>query len=448
MQQNYHSAVQERYVGLGHSVMQSFTSIGPMLDLIAVFPLVALFAGEDFPYAIIISFLVSFTTINTTYQLSRRFSTNGGYYSYAGKILGKAPGLFVALSYLAYSIIVLLAITSFAGYFIFESMLDFGISSARTIPFILSAVFIITVFAIVHLGLKKSLKFTLIAGTAEAAFIIVISLFMFLYPFAGSTVIFPPGNLNSNFLTGVIFGVLAFSGSGSSIFLSENSKNPKKTPADGLALAFLISGLIMIISSFAVVAFIGNYLTLYVNNPAALLADIQQKYGIIFLVPAILFLVLSAMNLSVSYLNALLKSVKKMFMDNVLYYGKGTGKNSATSVLLVAVITLILVLSVLYGPYNAFVYMSSLAGLFFISVHAFANVALVKTKGRVITTMFLPLVSLIFLAAVFTVSVWSFASEFPVIIYMYIVVMILISVYGFVTFTHKEYNRDIEFHVG
>ena len=57
----------DKPIGLGHSVMQSFTSIGPMLDLIAVFPLIAIFAGKDLPYAVIISFLVSFRAAYTKY---------------------------------------------------------------------------------------------------------------------------------------------------------------------------------------------------------------------------------------------------------------------------------------------------------------------------------------------------------------------------------------------
>ena len=150
----------DKPIGLGHSVMQSFTSIGPMLDLIAVFPLIALFAGKDLPYAVIISFLISFTTINTTYQLSRRYSTNGGYYSYTGKVLGKLPGLFIALNYLAYSVVVLLAIGSFGGYFVYAALNDFGNASSTVLTLVFSLVFILTVFGIVFLGLRKSLRFT------------------------------------------------------------------------------------------------------------------------------------------------------------------------------------------------------------------------------------------------------------------------------------------------
>ena len=153
----------DKPIGLGHSIMQSFTSIGPMLDLIAVFPLIALFSGKDLPYAVIISFLVSFTTINTTYQLSIRYSTNGGYYSYTGKVLGKLPGLFIALNYLAYSVVVLLAIGSFGGYFVYAALNDFDNASSTGLTLVFSLGFILTVFGIVFLGLRKSLRFTLIA---------------------------------------------------------------------------------------------------------------------------------------------------------------------------------------------------------------------------------------------------------------------------------------------
>ncbi len=434
-------------VGLGHSVMQSFTSIGPMLDLIAVFPLIAIFAGNDLPYAVIISFLISFTTINTTYQLSRRYSTNGGYYSYAGKVLGKLPGLFIALNYLAYSVVVLLAIGCFGGYFIYASLNDFSSASSAVLTLVFSLAFILAVFGVVLLGLRRSLKFTLIAGTAEAAFILLISFFMILKPIGQSSVIFPSFIPDGNFFTGVIFGILAFSGSGSSIFLSEDSRNPKRTPATGLALSFLIAGLVMIIASFAVVSFLGNGIASYVANPAALLLYVQQKFGFVILLPAVVFLLLSAMNLSVSYLNALLRSLRKMFSDHIF---RGLGVEKSGKIFLAILLTILLttvILSVIYGSYTSFVYMSSLAGLFFITVHSFSNVALIRQKGSIFFAMILPFASLIFLVTVFVVSVSGFLSEFPDIVYMYVLILLFIVLALFQARASKQFYNAIEFNV-
>ena len=434
-------------IGLGHSVMQSFTSIGPMLDLIAVFPLIAIFAGNDLPYAVIISFLISFTTINTTYQLSRRYSTNGGYYSYAGKVLGKLPGLFIALNYLAYSVVVLLAIGSFGGYFIYTSLNDFSSASNAVLTLVFSLAFILAVFGIVLLGLRRSLKFTLIAGTAEAAFILLISFFMILKSIGQSSVIFPSFIPDGNFFTGVIFGILAFSGSGSSIFLSEDSRNPKRTPATGLALSFLIAGLVMIIASFAVVSFLGNGIASYVANPAALLLYVQQKFGFVILLPAVIFLVLSAMNLSVSYLNALLRSLRKMFSDHI-FRGLGVEKGGKMFLaILLAILLTTVILSVIYGSYTSFVYMSSLAGLFFITVHSFSNAALIKQKGSIFFAMILPVASLIFLVTVFVVSVSGFISEFPDIVYMYVLILLFIVLALFQARASKQFYNAIEFNV-
>ncbi|MHB1708399.1 MAG: APC family permease [Thermoplasmataceae archaeon] len=435
-------------VSLGHSVMQSFTSIGPMLDLIAVFPLIAVFAGNALPYAVIISFLISFTTINTTYQLSRRFSTNGGYYSYIGKVLGKFPGLFIALNYLAYSLIVLLAIASFGGYFISAAMNDFSDASSTALPLVFSLIFISIVFGIVLLGLRKSLRFTLIAGTAEALFILVISFMMFFMPISHSAAVFAPFVPDGSFFTGVIFGILAFSGSGSSIFLSEDSREPKRTPATGLALSFLISGLIMIISSFAVVSFLGSGLTAYVTDPAALLLSVQHKFGFVILLPAVAFLVLSAMNLSVSYMNALLRSMRKMFSDHIF---RGSAPKKGGNMLLVIMVVVLLatgILAMVYGSYASFVYMSSLAGLFFITVHSFANAALIKLKGSIIFAMILPIVSLIFLVTVFIISVGGFLSEFPSIVYMYSLILLFIALTLFQARASKQFYNAIEFNVG
>jgi len=418
-----------------------------MLDLIAVFPLIAIFAGRGLPYAVIISFLISFTTINTTYQLSRKYSTNGGYYSYTGKVLGKLPGLFIALNYLAYSVVVLLAIGSFGGYFIYSALNDFGNASSTVLTLVFSLAFISIVFGIVLLGLRKSLRFTLIAGTAEAAFILLISLFMVLKPISQSTAIFPSFMPDGNFFTGVIFGILAFSGSGSSIFLSEDSRDPKRTPATGLALSFLIAGLIMIIASFAVVSFLGNGIASYAANPAALLLYIQQKFGFVILFPAVLFLILSAMNLSVSYLNALLRSTAKMFSDHI-FRGSGLKKSDNTFMaILLAILSTTCILAVIYGSYTSFVYMSSLAGLFFITVHSFSNIALIKQKGSILFSMILPVASLLFLVTVFVVSVNGFLSGFPDIVYMYLLILLFIVLALLQARSSKQFFNAIEFNV-
>ena len=102
-----------RKLGIMAPLMQSFTSIGPMLDIVALFSVISIFSGVYLPVVVFVAFLVGFSTLNTTYLLSRSYISNGGYYSYVGKTLGKTPGIFVGFLYLCYAILVLPDISLF-----------------------------------------------------------------------------------------------------------------------------------------------------------------------------------------------------------------------------------------------------------------------------------------------------------------------------------------------
>ncbi|MEM3675935.1 MAG: APC family permease, partial [Thermoplasmataceae archaeon] len=91
-------------LGMGHLIMQSVNSLGPMINIMALFGLVSSYAGLFQPIIVLAAFMLSYLNIIAIYWLSRIFTSNGGYYTFSGKVFGPYAGMFTALLYLTYSI--------------------------------------------------------------------------------------------------------------------------------------------------------------------------------------------------------------------------------------------------------------------------------------------------------------------------------------------------------
>ena len=75
-----------------HIIFQSFSSIGPMLDFVALLPVMGIFAGIYLPEATIVAFLISVVTLIPVIGFSSRIFSNQGYVSYVSESLGKYMG--------------------------------------------------------------------------------------------------------------------------------------------------------------------------------------------------------------------------------------------------------------------------------------------------------------------------------------------------------------------
>ncbi|WP_061950981.1 hypothetical protein [Acidiplasma cupricumulans] len=141
-------------INLPEAVMQSFTSIGPMLDFIALFSVIAVYSGTLLPFVILFSFLLSYFTLYTVYSLSGLFITNGGYYSYVGHILGKDWGIFIFLIYFGYSVLTVPNIANFISGFASNILSIYNFNNNHFI-YILILIFILLVYITVGSGIKN-----------------------------------------------------------------------------------------------------------------------------------------------------------------------------------------------------------------------------------------------------------------------------------------------------
>jgi amino acid transporter len=425
-------------INLRGAVMQSFTSIGPMLDFIALFSIIAAYSGSMLPFVVIFSFLLSYFTLYTIYSLSKLYITNGGYYSYVGNALGKSYGFFVLLLYIIYSVLTVPNISLFISGFIYSILQLFGFHNPLS-KYLFLIIFIAAVYFVVSRGLKTSIYYTLVAGFLEIMFIISMSIIFILFRspdfyFSGISFSFNP------FFFGVIFGILAFSGGGSSIFLSENTLGAHENTPKSLLISFTISGLIMVFSAFALLIFAGfNGLGSYETNSFYITELVKAKLGIPFLILFTFFGIMSAFNLSVSYLNAFIHMIPKFYLDFNIARKFSMGKFMPA---LFMASTGIAIFGGYYaGFFNSFVILAGIISFIYIIIHIISNISLIKLFKR--KKLLVPAFSSIILTIAFFLSLYGNNGYFAVINY-FLVAFILISIMIVVTIrvvNPKFYNR-------
>lgn len=366
--------------GFLSGMMQSFNSIGPMLDVAAVFSVIAAFSGIYLPLVMLLSFMLGYSTIFTLSGLSMRFVSNGGYFAYVGILSGKRAGLFTAIIYIVYSLMVVPDISLFEGGFL-SSGLSYGGISFPLSAVILSFVFALSPILFTMTGIRKGLRYTVAAGFIEIAFVLTLSTF-FLH---GGTLTIKPFEITSDRIyyvwTGLVFGILAFSGSGSSVFISRNVSSPRKNIPRGIISSYTVSGLIMVISAYSLVIFLGNGgLLPYETTPYYIGTAIASRFGISALYALIAVVVFSGFNLCTSYLNAFLNAVETASDSNL--FGKRMREKVQRNHYLIAVFAATVVsitAAELYtGFFNMFVVIAGAVSLSYICVHVVLNFSIVR----------------------------------------------------------------------
>ena len=428
-------------INLKEAVMQSFTSIGPMLDFIALFSIIAVYSGPMLPFVVIFSFLLSYFTLYTVYSFSRAYVTNGGYYSYAGNGLGRGVGFLVLILYIGYSVMTVPNISIFISGFLYSIMALSGFHGVY-IEYIFLFIFTATVYFVVSRGLKTSIKYTLVAGFLEIAFVILMSILFIIFrspDFSFSGIKF---SLNP-FFFGVIFGILAFSGGGSSIFLSEETSRAEINTPRSLLISFTISGLIMVFSAFALLMFAGYHgLSLYESNSFYITDLVKTKLGIPFLIVFSLFGLMSAFNLSVSYLNAFVHMMPKFYDDFKIK--KNFNKNNFMAGLFIFSIMISLITIHYAGFFNSFVIIAGIISFLYIIIHIISNLSLIRIFKK--QKFFLPFLSSIILSIAFILSFYGNTGYFAIINYLlisYICAAILFVIY--MKKKKKKFYNEIRF---
>lgn len=249
--------LQKNSLSLSMVIAQSLTTVAPLMDLIAFITTAALYAYGALPLAFLLAFIATFLSINTLFQFSKKVASSGGYYTFVGKGLGARPGMFAGWIYLLYTWLIVPNEALFFGALFFPAAFQLltGITLPALIWIPLTLVLILFVFIMSYLGIKPSLKYSLITGIIEVIIILVFSFTVIFNVGSSNTLLaftphFSPTGWNG-VLLGMIFSVISFGGSGTPVTLGEEAKLPHKTIGKAIIISMLISGITITIAAYA-----------------------------------------------------------------------------------------------------------------------------------------------------------------------------------------------------
>lgn len=370
-------------LGFRSAVFQGLSSAGPMLNIFGLFPVIASVATRESFFVVAISAAMGSLAVYTGFSFSKVIRSNGGYYTYVGKILGKDLGVTTALLYVIYGSLAIPSVVLFNVFFIGSAFPVLG--SGPVTDLILDIIFSLAVTVMAARGLKGTIKFVSLSSLVEIATIIIFVLYL-LVQSKGS--FFPVTAYEPTpVIEAVPFGVLAFAGVGSSIFLSENVSNWNRTVSSSVAASFLILILLMAVPA-AVISFTlkPQILMSYAENPLSIFSA-SSFYIQILGLAVILVAINSSMNLAAGYLNAFRQAASKMVRDGILPDNHGIFGRRVWIMFLVLSLIVSVSGTLILGPFDAFILVTGVVSMIFLIVHSLSNSALVKyftMKGKVI----------------------------------------------------------------
>ncbi|HLH85601.1 MAG TPA: amino acid permease, partial [Thermoplasmataceae archaeon] len=245
-------------VGIWELVFQSMGQITPITILAGLIVSIVGFALAASPLVMVISFIAVLLAGNTVFQFSKLVSHAGGYYAYTGRSLGPHAGIFTGLIYVLYQtanlclefLIVIWGFTKSLDY-------AFGLSLPPWVGIVWMGSMAVLSLVLMLMGVKLSLRVSLVLGALQIILIAVISLFVIGRASDNSFATFQPlsapGGWNGVFLGFVVGGYLAFAGYGSVVPMGEEARLPLKNIGRAVLLVILIAGIVFILGSYAMV---------------------------------------------------------------------------------------------------------------------------------------------------------------------------------------------------
>jgi amino acid transporter len=364
-----------------HIIFQSFSSIGPMLDFVALLPVMGIFAGIYLPEATIVAFLISIVTLIPVIGFSSRIFSNQGYVSYVSESLGKYMGRVSGIIYISYSFLVLPNIIMFLASFLF---FFFSLSMSYRILFdtLFAALYMTFIFIPLSKGLSMTIKPIMVLGALEIGTIAVSCIIMFLNPGPSFPAVHQSFSIyGSSFWEAVMLGILMFSGGGSGIFLSGELRKENTSTPRALIYAYLVSGLALIIASFSILIFTGNLLPTYFNDPAILFTRLGNISGNVLLIAIIVLLIASGYNLTLSYGNALLQMLTAFIPGET---GMNPGRGILAASLIFFAIPILVVSRIFFSFLYSFLFIAELVSMLYGLNHILVGISSARNGGKML----------------------------------------------------------------
>lgn len=248
-------ALPANVLGFNAALFQAIGHIGPAIGLITSAPFIALYAGASIPLSFLLATAVALLVGNSVAQLSKHLPSAGGFYTFVGRGLGPSYGYMTAWIYFLFDPFIVSVGTPITMYY-----LQTAIQSAWgiNIPWQLTSVIAIVGLGALNLiGVRRSLRVTMILGLSEIAIMVILGLGLVVKNAHGQHLDAFTPSLSPTGLHGVAFGliysILSFAGFESVAPLAEETRNPRRNLPIAIIVSILVGGFVFVLAGYGTV---------------------------------------------------------------------------------------------------------------------------------------------------------------------------------------------------
>ena len=362
----------------------SFGGMSPLLSILTYAAYAITIAGFDAPIVMVIGmFLVLINGLSVT-QLSKRFSSSGGYYTYAFQALSARIGFDTGWMYIFYSILYALAYLT-GAIFIIVTVLGISEYYAFLLIMVPSVTFLLV-------GIKLSSKYALYAVAIEIALMVSIVFFSFVMT-KGAAYIPNPAVYHisgGDFALGILFAMGIPTGYGSIAPVSGEITNPKKVVGRSVISVILIGGTLATLMIYAFANLIlQNNIIIPVSDKLPVIGIILNnfgKYGIYLYFAVAIATINDSILAILSFGSAASRTFFRMGYDRSFpsIFARKVKDNPLIATGFVSAIMIVLPLLILHyiTAETAFIFLGTISALGGLFIHVSANFSLIRVGMR------------------------------------------------------------------
>jgi amino acid transporter len=284
-------------LGLFGVIMPGLAQVAPAFNLFFTTGVMVALAGASAPLIFLISMVGMMATASTLGQFSGVYPSAGSFITYITRAIGTRVAVAIGVITLLGYIIAFGGIYIFVGSYIVANV--FSDSHIWGLTAIVTIVYGALVVAPVIVGLKFGVRITVVLYVFEVVLLLALSLTILVKGGATGLSATPfhwPGG-SKDVLLAFSLAVLAFGGFEAAAPLAEETRNPRRTVPLAVVGAVVVSGIIYVVGSYALVTAFG------VGHAGALAGDANPfhtaaKAFLPFVAPLITWVFLSSVTSS------------------------------------------------------------------------------------------------------------------------------------------------------
>ncbi len=249
--------LQRGQLGLLGVMMPSLAQVAPAFNLFFTTAVMVGLAGSSVPLIFLISMVGMVATASSLAQFAGVYPSAGSFITYITRAIGIKVAVTVGVITLLGYIIAFAGVYIFVGSYIVQNV--FGNSSIWGLTQIVTILYGVLVTLPVIVGLKVGVRLTVVLYLFEVVLLLALSVTIVVRGGASGLSAVPfhwPGG-SSDVLVAFSLAVLAFGGFEAAAPLAEETRNPRRNVPIAVVGAVVISGLIYVLGSYALVTAFG-----------------------------------------------------------------------------------------------------------------------------------------------------------------------------------------------